>query len=232
MASDLETDLDDLPPLEDLPDSGPPRRRGRPLSDEPSSSLPSASPGPKRKTKPPPSKKGPQARSHEWWLHEFNEMAAKGSFALGQAAENVLPTTSSVLQVRAPVVGDAVEEAARRDSRVFAVARAVYDSQIYVLFITTLGAILLAIAIDLGRMPVYAVDIDEGHVAGVNPLARFALPKESLNVAIGVQRRHQQQRAATAAAQPPEPVSPPAWYGGGGAGAEGVVGGAQPVAGR
>jgi hypothetical protein len=223
---DLE-DLEDLPPLEELGET--PTRRARP-SDAASSSSPSASRGPKRKTKPPPNKKGPVVRSHEWWLHEFNQMAAKGSFALGQTAEAILPTTSSVLQVRSPVVGDAVEEAARRDARIFTVAKMVYDSQIYVLFITTLGAILLAIAIDLGRMPVYAVDVDEGHVAGVNPLARFVLPEESLGVAIGVQRRYKQQRAVVAQTKAAEPVAPPSWYGNG-TGAEGVVGGASTVAG-
>lgn len=217
--NDLE-ELEDLPPLEELDDEPAPRARASSRTPSPSSSAGPESRPAKRKG--PPAKKGPQTRSHEWWLHEFNQMAAKGSFAIGGAAQNVLPTTASVMQVRSPVIGDAVEEAARRDARVYAVAKAVYDSQIYVLFITTLGAILVAIAIDLGRMPVYAVDVDEGHVSGVNPIARFVLPEESLGVAIGVQRSYAAKRAAAAPA-PAKPVQPPGWYAGNGAGAGGVV---------
>ena len=228
---ELDEDLPDLPDLEEEPNDpleSAPRRSSETRSDS-SSESPGRSPRrSSRRRKPAPKRTGPVTRSHEWWLHEFNEMAAKGSYSLGEAAEAVLPTTSSVLQIRSVVVGDAVEEAARRDSRIFSVAKAVYDSQIYVLFITTLGAILLGVAIDLGRMPVYALDIDEGHVSGVNPFTRFALPKESLGVAIGVQRRYAQQRAATASTQQAQPVEPPGWYSNG---AGGVVAGTSEVAG-
>lgn len=222
-------DLEDLPELDDLDSEMPGPRRASSRTPSPSSSA-GREPSRPPKRKGPTKKSGPVQRSHEWWLHEFNEMAAKGSFALGEVAQAVLPTTASVLEVRSPVIGDAVEEAARRDARIYAVAKAVYDSQIYVLFITTLGAILVAVAIDLGRMPVYALDIDEGHVSGVNPLARFVLPKESLGVAIGVQRSYASRRAAAAPAGKTAPVQPPGWYATAGS-ADGVVAGASEVAG-
>jgi hypothetical protein len=227
-----EEDLEDLPPLEDLPDSDQsvPKRDAK-AGAKPSTSS-SGSRGPKRKAKPGP-RKPPGPPSRDWWLRTFNEMAAKGAYSGGIACAGVLPTTATVLQVRSPVIGDAVEEAAKRDARVYAVCKMVYDSQIWVMIATTIGALLVAVAIDLGRFPAYVAEIDETHVVP-NPLVHFVLPEEALGIAINRDREYRRQRTVAAQVKASKaaagPVEPPKWYGNGSAGAEGVMGGTPAVA--
>jgi hypothetical protein len=155
----------------------------------------------------------PAARSREWWLKTFNDMAAKGAYGSGKSIEGALPTTGAVLQLRSPVIGDAIEEGSRRDERVFRVAKMVYESQIWVMFIATVGAVVTALAVDLGRVKVVLAEIDPEHVIP-NPVVRFMLPAEALPVAVGVERSRHVKRAAAAAAQPNGDVRPPGWYGG------------------
>jgi hypothetical protein len=142
-------------------------------------------------------------------------MAAKGAIAGGGLIGGAMPTTGTVLTVKATTLGDAVEEACRRDARIFGLVKAVYDSQTYALFVMLLGAILVAVAVDLHRMPVIMAEIDEDHIVP-NPLVRFILPDEALGVAVNVDRSYRARRAATAQADgaaPAEPIREPGWIG-------------------
>ena len=223
----LNEDLEDLSELEaslEDPDSGAPPSSPRRSSKKPSSS-PSDAPASAPKQRQKPGRKAGQATRREYWLEEFNKMAAGGAFAGGTLVSGVMPTTGTVLQIQSPIIGQAVEEAAKRDARIFAIAKAVYDSQMYMLFVTTIGAILVAVAIDLGRMPVVMAETPEGVVP--NPVVRFVLPKEAMQVAISVDRGHRAARSAKAeAAAAAEPIRPPGWFG-----AEGAVDGTPAVSG-
>lgn len=190
------------------------RRRRKGPSDESSTSPsdPQRRPSPRSKTAP----AGP-AKGKAWYLGQFNEMFAKGAYAGGEAISGAMPVTGTVLTIKSPLIGDAIEEAAKRDPRIYKVAKMVYDSQMWAAFAMIFGALAVAVAVDLHRMPVVMMEIEtpEGGVqVGVNPVVRFALPKEALPVAVESHRAWRASHPATSESDGTGPeVHEPGWIG-------------------